>query len=64
MMRLLFVAISIMISVSAWSQASADPKCISIMGAPLEGPDSVFIPALDSVGLKQVHPEDPEADTY
>ena len=64
MMRLLFVAISIMISVSAWSQASADPKCISIMGAPLEGPDSVFIPALDSVGLKQVYPEDPEADTY
>ena len=63
MMRLLFVAISIMISVSAWSQASADPKCISIMGAPLEGPDSVFIPALDSVGLKQVYPEDPEADT-
>ena len=64
MMRLLFVAISIMISASAWSQKSADPKCISIMGTPLEGPDSVFIPALDSVGLKLVHPEEPEADTY
>ena len=64
MMRLLFVAISIMISASAWSQKSADPKCISVMGAPLEGPDSVFIPALDSVGLKLVHPEEPEADTY
>ena len=63
-MRLLFVAISIMISASAWSQKSADPKCISIMGTPLEGPDSVFIPALDSVGLRLVHPEEPEADTY
>ena len=63
-MRLLFVAISMIISVGAWSQTHTDPKCISIMGAPLEGPDSVFIPALDSVGYKQVHPEEPEPDTY
>lgn len=63
-MRLLFVAISMIISVGAWSQTLTDPKCISIMGAPLEGPDSVFIPALDSVGYKQVHPEEPEPDTY
>ena len=52
------------ISVGAWSQTLADPKSISIMGVPLEGPDSVFIPALDSAGLKQVHPEEPEPDTY
>ena len=63
-MRLLFVAFSMIISVGAWSQTLADPKSISIMGVPLEGPDSVFIPALDSAGLKQVHPEEPEPDTY
>ena len=34
------------------------------MGVPLEGPDSVFIPALDSAGVKQVHPEETEPDTY
>ena len=63
-MRLSFVALSLIISAGAWSQTLADPKSISIMGVPLEGPDSVFIPALDSVGIKQVHPEEPEPDTY
>ena len=63
-MRLLFVAFSMIISASVWSQTLADPKCISMMGVPLEGPDSVFIPALDSIGIKQVHPKEPEADTY
>ena len=56
-MRKLFVALSLIISAGAWSQTLADPKSISIMGVPLEGPDSVFIPALDSAGVKQVHPE-------
>ena len=63
-MRKLFVALSLIISAGAWSQTLADPKSISIMGVPLEGPDSVFIPALDSAGVKQVHPEEPEPDTY
>ena len=63
-MRKLFVALSLIISAGAWSQTLADPKSISIMGVPLEGPDSVFIPALDSAGVKQVHPEDPEPYTY
>ena len=63
-MRLLFVAFSMIISAGAWSQTLADPKSISIMGVPLEGPDSVFIPALDSAGVKQVHPEEPEPYTY
>ena len=53
-MRKLFVALSLIISAGAWSQTLADPKSISIMGVPLEGPDSVFIPALDSAGVKQV----------
>ena len=34
------------------------------MGVPLEGPDSVFLPALESVGFVQVQPEEPEPDTY
>ena len=34
------------------------------MGVPLEGPDSVFIPALKEAGLVQTHPEDAEPDTY
>ena len=41
-----------------------DVKCISVMGVPLEGPDSVFIPALTEAGLVQTHPDDAEADTY
>ena len=34
------------------------------MGVPLEGPDSVFLPALESVGFVQVQPDEPETDTY
>jgi hypothetical protein len=41
-----------------------DAKCISIMGAPLEGPDSVFIPVFEQAGFVQAHPEEPEEDTY
>ena len=64
MKKLLLFGLAILAAVGAWSQTLADAKCISIMGVPLEGPDSVFIPALDSAGLKQVHPEEPEPDTY
>jgi len=63
-MRLLFVAFSFIISAGAWSQTLADAKCISIMGVPLEGPDSVFLPALEGAGFIQVQPEEPEPDTY
>ena len=34
------------------------------MGIPLEGPDSVFLPAFESAGFVQVQPEEPEPDTY
>ncbi len=64
--RKTFVLIVVMlffVTVS-WAQVHSDAKCISIMGAPLEGPDSVFIPALEEVGFVETHPEDPEADTY
>lgn len=63
-MRILFTVLFIIFSASAWSQTLADPKCISMMGAPLEGPDSVFLPALESVGFIQVQPDEPEPDTY
>ena len=52
-----------LVTLSVYGQNS-DAKCISIMGAPLEGPDSVFIPLLEEVGFTQTHPEDEEADTY
>lgn len=52
----------------AWVAASAevltDAKCISIMSVPLEGPDSVFIPALVEAGFVQTFPEEADADTY
>ncbi|MBR1388682.1 MAG: hypothetical protein IJ569_03570 [Prevotella sp.] len=41
-----------------------DIYCSDIMGVPLEGPDSVFIPALEQVGMKRVVSEDDEPDTY
>ena len=62
-MRLLFSVLSFAISVGVSSQTLADPKCISMMNVPLEGPDSVFLPALESVGFVQVQPEEPEPDT-
>ena len=40
-------------SVSVWGQALTDAKCISMMGVPLEGPDSVFLPALEAAGFRQ-----------
>ena len=63
-MRLLFVAFSFFLSAGAWSQTLADAKCISIMGVPLEGPDSVFLPALEGAGFTQVQQQEPEPDTY
>jgi len=56
----------LMVSVSLFAQkeVDTDAKCISLMKVPLEGPDSVFIPALEEVGFVQQHPEDPEPDTY
>ena len=41
-----------------------DARCLDIMGVPLEGPDSVFIPALISAGFEQEIDEDDEPDTY
>ncbi|MBR0181423.1 MAG: hypothetical protein IJQ04_07140 [Prevotella sp.] len=34
------------------------------MGVPLEGPDSVFVPAIESIGFERVISEDDEPNTY
>ena len=41
-----------------------DERCIDMMGVPLEGPDSVFVPALKSIGLEQFTPEEPDPGDY
>ena len=35
----------------AGAEVLPDAKCISMMGVPLEGPDSVFVPALQEIGF-------------
>ena len=49
---------------AVWGQRFSDPKCITLMDVPLEGKDSVFIPALESVGFQRTISEDDEPDTY
>ena len=63
-MRRLFAVFLWGISAGVWSQTPADPKSISMMGIPLEGPDSVFLTAFEGAGFVQVQPEDPDPDTY
>ena len=41
-----------------------DERCIDMMGVPLEGPDSVFIPALKSIGLEPYAPLYPDPGDY
>ena len=41
-----------------------DNRCLDIMGVPLEGPDTVFIPALESIGFQRVISKDDEPNTY
>ena len=48
----------------AGAEVLPDAKCISMMGVPLEGPDSVFVPALQEIGFVQTFPEDADPDTY
>ena len=62
MKKLGVLVLLLMAAMMAWSQAIYDPKCITLMDAPLEGVDSVFVPALKSVGFERVEGED--TDTY
>ena len=45
-------------------KGKADERCIDLMGVPLEGPDSAFVPALKSIGLEPFTPEDPDPGDY
>ena len=56
----------LLVSVGLFAQEKedTDAKCISMMKIPLEGPDSVFIPALVEGGFVEQHPADKEPDTY
>jgi len=42
----------------------ADARCLDIQGVPLEGPDSVFLPAFEQAGFERIVSEDDEPDTY
>ena len=42
----------------------ADARCLDMMGVPLEGPDSVFVPAFEQAGFKRIVGEDDDPDTY
>ena len=52
------------VNLFAEKEVDTDAKCISLMKVPLEGPDSVFVPALVEVGFVEQHPADAEPDTY
>ena len=54
----------LLLAMTVWGEDFTDAKCISVMGVPLEGPDTVFIPALKEAGLVQTNPQDAESDTY
>ena len=53
----------LMAAMMVWSQAIYDPKCITLMDAPLEGTDSAFVPALKAIGFQLVEGEDDD-ETY
>ena len=52
------------VNLLAQKEVDTDAKCISLMKVPLEGPDSVFVSALEAVGFVEQHPEEKEPDTY
>ena len=64
MNRIALLVVSFMTSLMVCAQAIYDPKCITMMDAPLEGTDSAFIPALKSVGFVPVENDDEEEGTY
>ena len=51
-------------SLNGWCQMPTDVKCMTMMDVPLEGTDSVFIPALQGAGFQQVVSADDDPDTY
>ena len=63
-MFLLCMMLLVSVGLFAQEKEDTDAKCISMMKIPLEGPDSVFIPALVEGGFVEQHPADKEPDTY
>ena len=63
MNRIALLVVSFLMSLVACAQAIYDPKCITLMDAPLEGTDSAFVPALKSIGFEPVMGE-AEEGTY
>lgn len=59
-----FILFMLLLTMKVWSQELTDAKCISVMGVPLEGPDTVFVQAMKEAGLVQTFPSDAEPDTY
>lgn len=64
MNRIALLVVSFLMSLMVCAQAIYDPKCITLMDAPLEGTDSAFVPALKSVGFVPVENDDEEEGTY
>ena len=64
MKRFFYFFFLLLISVSGWCQTLTDTRCMTLMDVPLEGADSVFIPALKSAGFEQVKGESDDPDTY
>lgn len=64
MKRIGILDVVLLMAVCAWSQTFTDVKCLSLMDVPLEGPDTVFIPAFESVGFTRITPAEQDPDTY
>lgn len=64
MKRILFIAFMLCMVVTVWPQTFTDPRCISLMGIPLEGADSVFVPALKAEGFEPLPPESDDPCSY
>ena len=64
MKRIGILYVVLLMAVCAWSQTFTDVKCLSLMDVPLEGPDTVFIPAFESVGFTRITPAEQDPDTY
>ena len=64
MRKIWTIACLLWVMVSGWCQMPTDVKCMTLMDVPLEGTDSVFIPALQAAGFQQEISADDDPDTY
>lgn len=64
MKKCILIVCMLLMAVGAGAQVFTDAKCISLMDVPLEGRDSVFVPALKAVGFEPLPPEDDDPNSY